>query len=165
MKYAYSFVTDNQNCVYCSCRVHIQENRAWEKVSLLVSFVIKTCSIQTSSLDFHVKFLLCESKMFWVHHLPMNVERYSYLDVWEKGRDLTQSYDKSPYTTEMSKGHNDNTNNATKKFDYRAVADRLRTNSWSNYGHPTGVINPVYGPNLPIPRNSRVIKKTHDTQF
>ena len=29
--------------------------------------------------------------------------------------------------TEMSKGQNDNTNNATKKFDYRAIADRLRT--------------------------------------
>ena len=27
--------------------------------------------------------------------------------------------------TEMSKGQSDNTNNATKKFDYTAVADRL----------------------------------------
>ena len=43
--------------------------------------------------------------------------------------------------TEMSKGQSDNTNNATKKFDYTAVADRLRTVSWSNYGHPTGVVN------------------------
>ena len=82
----------------------------------------------------------------------------------EKGRDLTQSYDKSPYTStpaELSKGQSDNTNNATKKFDYTAVADRLRTVSWSNYGHPTGVVNLVYGPNLPTPRNSRVIKRTH----
>ena len=46
-------------------------------------------------------------------------------------------------------------------FDYTAVADRLRTVSWSNYGYPTGVINLVYGPNLPTPRNSRVIKRTH----
>ena len=52
---------------------------------------------------------------------------------------------------EMSKEQNDNTNNATKKFDYRVVADRLRTVSWSNYGHPTGVVNLVYGPNLPLP--------------
>ena len=29
--------------------------------------------------------------------------------------------------TEMSKGQSDNTNNATKKFDYTAVADRLMT--------------------------------------
>ena len=56
---------------------------------------------------------------------------------------------KAPTPAEMSKGQNDNTNNATKKFDYTAVADRLRTVSWSNYGHPTGVVNLVYGPNLP----------------
>ena len=34
--------------------------------------------------------------------------------------------------TEMSKGQSDNINNATKKFDYTAVADRLRTVSWTN---------------------------------
>ena len=62
---------------------------------------------------------------------------------------------------EMSKGQSDNTNNATKKFDYTAVADRLRTVSWSNYGHPTGVVNLVYGHNLTTPSNSRVIKRTH----
>ena len=60
--------------------------------------------------------------------------------------------------TEMSKGQSDNTHNATKKFDHTAVADRLRTVSWSNYGHPTGVVNLVYGP---TPHNSRVIKRTH----
>ena len=68
---------------------------------------------------------------------------------------------KAPTPTDMSKGQNDNTNNARKKFDYTAVADRLRTVSWSGYGHPTGVVNLVYGPNLPTPRNSRVIKRTH----
>ena len=66
----------------------------------------------------------------------------------------------APTPTEMLKGQSDNTNNATKKFDYTAVADRLRTVSWSNYDHPTGVVNLVYGPNLPISRNSRVIKRT-----
>ena len=49
--------------------------------------------------------------------------------------------------TEMSKGQSDNTNNATKKFDYTAVVDRLRTVSWSNYDHPSRVVNLVYGPN------------------
>ena len=39
----------------------------------------------------------------------------------------------------MSKGQRDNTNIATKKFDYTAIADRLRTVSWSNYGYLTGV--------------------------
>ena len=67
----------------------------------------------------------------------------------------------APTPTEMSKGQSDNTNNATKKFDYAAVADRLRTVSWSNYGLPTDVVNLVYGPNLPTPRNSRVIEMTH----
>ena len=61
----------------------------------------------------------------------------------------------------MSKGQSDNTNNATKKFEYTAVADRLRTVSWSNYGHQTGVVNLVFGSNLPAPGNSRVIKRTH----
>ena len=37
---------------------------------------------------------------------------------------------------EMSKGKSENANNVTRKFDYTAVADRLRTVSWSNYGHP-----------------------------
>ena len=66
---------------------------------------------------------------------------------------------KAPKPTEMSKGQYDNTNNATKKFDYRAVSDRLRTVSWSNFGHPTGVVNLVYEPNLPTPHKSRVIKR------
>ena len=48
--------------------------------------------------------------------------------------------------TEMSKGQSDNINNATKKFDYTAVADRLRTVSWSNHSHPTGVVNRFTGP-------------------
>ena len=63
--------------------------------------------------------------------------------------------------TGMSNGKRDNTNNATKKFDCTAVADRLRMVSWSNYGHPTGVVNLVYGPNLPTPCNNRVIKRSN----
>ena len=50
---------------------------------------------------------------------------------------------KAPTPAEMSKGQSDNTNNDTKKFDYTVVADRLRTVSWNNYGHPTGVVNLV----------------------
>ena len=60
---------------------------------------------------------------------------------------------KAPTPTEMSKGQNDNTNNATKKFDYTAIADRLRMVSWSNYSHPAGVVKPVYGlPTFPQPQ-------------
>ena len=70
---------------------------------------------------------------------------------------------KAPTPAEMSKGQGDNTNNATKKFDYTVVVDRLRTVSWSNYGHPTGVVNLVYGPNLPTPRKIKPCnqKDTH----
>ena len=32
---------------------------------------------------------------------------------------------KAPTPTEMSKGQSDNTNNARKKFDYKAVVDRV----------------------------------------
>ena len=69
---------------------------------------------------------------------------------------------KAPTPTEMSKGQSDKTNNDTKKFDYTAVVDTLRTVSWSNYVHTTVVVNLVYGPNRPNPRNSRVIKRTHE---
>ena len=57
----------------------------------------------------------------------------------EKGRDLTQSFDKSPYTHKnatIQKRH--------QNFDYTTIADRLRTVSWSNNSHPTGVVKPVY---------------------
>ena len=71
----------------------------------------------------------------------------------EKRRDLTQSYDKTPTPTEKSKKQRDNTkkNNATKFFDYTTIADLLRTVSWSNDSHPTGVVKPVYGiPTFPL---------------
>ena len=51
---------------------------------------------------------------------------------------------KAPTLAEMSNGQSDNTKKATKNFDYTAVADRLRTASWSNYGHPTGVVYRFY---------------------
>ena len=90
--------------------------------------------------------LLIQSDLNWCIHLSGR----------EKGRYLTQSYDKRLYTNRNVK----NANNATKKFDYTAVEDRLSTVSWSNYSHPTGVVNMVYGPNLPTPRNRRIIKRT-----
>ena len=84
------------------------------------------------------------------------------LEIKEKREEIWLSLmTKAPTLTETSKGQSDNANNATKRLDYTAVADRLRTVSWGNYGHQTGVVNLVYGPNLPTPRNSRVIKRTH----
>ena len=51
---------------------------------------------------------------------------------------------KAPTSTEKSKKQGNNIKNATKNFDYTTIADRLRTVSWSNSSHPTGVVKPVY---------------------
>ena len=51
---------------------------------------------------------------------------------------------KTPTPTEQSKKQQDNIKNATKNFDYTTIADRLRTVSWSNSSHPTGVVKPGY---------------------
>ena len=68
----------------------------------------------------------------------------------EKEGDLTQSYGKTHIPTENSKTKGQH-KNATKTFDYTTVADRLRTVSWSNNSHPTGVVKPVYGyPTFPL---------------
>ena len=57
----------------------------------------------------------------------------------EKEPDLTQSYDESPYIN--GKFNNQlTTRNTTKKFNYTAIEDRLRTVSLSNHIHPTDVV-------------------------
>ena len=58
---------------------------------------------------------------------------------------------KAPTPAEMSKGQSDNTNNATKKFDYTAVADRLRTISWSNYATQLVWLTLFTGPTFQLP--------------
>ena len=45
--------------------------------------------------------------------------------------------------TEKSKKQRDNIKNANKSFYYTPIVDRLRTVSWSNSSHPTGVVKPV----------------------
>ena len=47
-------------------------------------------------------------------------------------RDLTQSYDKGPYTEKKIQKATWQHKNATKNFDYTSIADRLRTVSWGN---------------------------------
>ena len=69
----------------------------------------------------------------------------------EKGRDLTRSYDKSPYTNRKIQKAKWQHENATKNFDYTTIAYRLRTVTWGNDSHPTGVVKPVYGiPTFPL---------------
>ena len=67
---------------------------------------------------------------------------------------------KDPTPADMLKGKSDGTNNATKKFYLTAVADRLKTVSWSNYGHPTGVVNRFTGQTFPLPLTA-VLSKGH----
>ena len=74
----------------------------------------------------------------------------SVLNMREKGRDLTQSYDKAPTPTENPKS-NLITQKRHQNFDYTTIADRLRTVSWGNHSHTTGVVKPVNGiPTLPL---------------
>ena len=75
-----------------------------------------------------------------------------------KGRDLTQSYDKSPYTNRNVKRAKWQHKQRHKKFDYTAIADRLRTVSSSIYSHPAGVVYRFYRANLPTHCNSCVIE-------
>ena len=67
----------------------------------------------------------------------------------------------APTTTEMSKGQSYNTNNVTKEFDYKAIADRFMTVSWSNYSYPTGVVNRFTDPPSHSPQQPCNEKVTH----
>ena len=71
----------------------------------------------------------------------------------KKGKriDLTQSYDKSPYTHRKIQKATLQHKNAIKNFDYTTIADRLRTVSWGNYSNATGLVKQVNGiPTLPL---------------
>ena len=82
---------------------------------------------------------------------------------WEKGRYLTQTYDKGPYTHRKIQKQRDNIN-TTKNLDYTTIADRLRTVSWSNNSLLTDVVKLVIKvTNLPTYRKSSVFNRTwHD---
>ena len=64
-------------------------------------------------------------------------------DMIKKGRDLTQSYDKSPFTNRNVKRVKWQHKNTT---NYTATVDRLSNVIWINYNHPTGVVNRLTGP-------------------
>ena len=70
---------------------------------------------------------------------------------------------KAPTPTEKSKKQGNNIKkNVTKNFDYTTIAGRLRTVSWSNSSHLTGVDKPAYERStFPLTAKIRVIKRTH----
>ena len=86
----------------------------------------------------------------WLSYIVLMPGRHNFYTVREKGRDLTKSYDKSYTDRKIIKAMWQH-KNATKNFDYTTIADRLRTFSWGNDSHPTGVVKPVYGiPTFPL---------------
>ena len=58
---------------------------------------------------------------------------------------------KAPTPTEMSKGQWQH-KQRHKKFDYTAIADLLRTVSWSYVSHPTAMVNRFTGPPSHFPQ-------------
>ena len=94
-----------------------------------------------------------------VRHWSVNICIFGSYIMREKGRDLTQSYDKSPYTHRNSKKQSDNTK--TPPNTYTTIEDRLRMVIFSNDSHSTGVVKPVlWDPRLPTYRKRCVIKRT-----
>ena len=103
----------------------------------------------------HGKILLSTFREIGLYCHPVGFELTTQLRMSqilrEKGRDLTQCYDKSPFTHRKIQKATWQHPNDTKHFDYTTIEDRLRTVSWSNDSHPTGVVKPVYGiPTFPL---------------
>ena len=101
-----------------------------------LSYIFINLLVQFSGFNYfgRVKYLgLGNINVLWVTVFA------DYLGLYEKGRDLTQSYDKSPNThRKPQKASWQHTNDIT-------IADWLRTVSWGNDNHPTGVVKRVYG--------------------
>ena len=92
--------------------------------------------------------------------LMMSSSRNLFLERKRRRSDSDLLYDKTPIPTENSK-INGQHKNATKNFDYTTIADRIRTVSWSDNSHPTGMVIPVYGyPTFPLTIKA-VLSKGH----
>ena len=74
-------------------------------------------------------------------------KRYAPLNYFsrEKGRDPSKSYGKRLYSHRKIKKVTRQHKHATKNFDKTTITDRLRTVSWSNNIHSTGMVKPVKG--------------------
>ena len=75
-----------------------------------------------------ITYLAQNANLCFSYGCETRLPRYlSLMQSREKGRDLTQSCDKNPTSTEQSTKQRDNIKNATKNFDYTTIANRLRT--------------------------------------
>ena len=89
----------------------------------------------------------------------MNKKKKEYKD---KGGDLTQSYDKSPLHQQKCQKGKVTTQTTPQKS---SIKQRLRTDLGRSVGVATAtqlVLLTGLRARLPIPRNSRVIKRTHN---
>ena len=69
--------------------------------------------------------------------LPSAFDLVQYFVFREKVGDLTQSYDKTPYTNRKFENQRTTHTNATKNFDYTTIADRQYINFRSNISYVT----------------------------
>ena len=81
---------------------------------------------------------------WWIYRIRIPFILHFQSRMREKGGDLTQPCDKNPFTHRTIQKAMWQHKYATKIFDYTTIADRLRTVSWSNSSHPTGVVKPAY---------------------
>ena len=84
-----------------------------------------------------------KSKTKTIHTQNTYSESNNTLVLREKGRDLTRSYDKCPTSHRKNPKSNVTTQKRNQNFDCTTIADRLRTVSYGNDNHPTGVVKPV----------------------
>ena len=115
----------------------------WRQLFIMKTWVTYTCEEverlqsywpQQSPAEVRSRPTLCNEVIIAVNSLIIR----------EKGRDLTQSCDKNPYTHRIIQKATWQHKNATKNLDYTTIADRLRTVSWSNSSHPTGVVKALF---------------------
>ena len=109
--------------------------RMWFVFELWFPSRIVSAHLFVTMTSWHIERVINENHRNYLRNLSICI-KWKKKEIWLSPMTIA--------TAEMSKGQSDNTNNATKKFNYTVVADRLRTVSWSNNGHPTGVVNLVY---------------------
>ena len=122
-------------------------NQYFWKYGQSISFIIVTLNkVKCQGHQSHRNSLafIKENKVIAIRVIRQNETR-------EKEEIWLSPVTKALTTTENSQKAKWQHKNATKNFDYTTIADWLRTVSWSNDGHPTGVVKPVYGiPTFPL---------------
>ena len=84
-----------------------------------------------------------------------NITEYTLSYYTKEGKRKRRRSDSVLWQKPLHPPKNPNSNVSAQKsnqnFDYTTIADWLRTVSWSNNSHPTGVVKPVYErPILPL---------------